>query len=194
MTTTAAQTFKSTPAGQTYWNGQGAYQMEYDELYSKLVPDSGSAASLNGELIRGATRLSYEFYNNGNCNACERIYSQTTCQCYDCGGDGYFTSGDEDEDDQECRTCYGTGETEDDDYECQVDEFYNAFLNLIKISVPDTYEITEKIHRVIISDSYGDMLQYTDARNQAYVELMDRVMHYVTTNEDQEIPTWYTRD
>jgi hypothetical protein len=191
---TAAQTFKSTPAGQTYWNGQGAYQTEYDALYAALVPDSGSAATLNGELVRGVTRLSYEFYNNGNCNACERLYSQTTCQCYDCGGDGYFASYDEDEENTECPTCCGSGETDDDDYECQVDEFYNGFLNLIKLSVPDTFAITEKIHGIIASDSYGDYSQYTDHRNQAYVELMDRVMHYVTTNEDKEIPTWYTRD
>lgn len=191
---TAFQPFKITTPGQSYWNSTGAYQKEYDELYAKLVPTSGSAASLNGELIRAVTRLSYEFYNNGNCNACERIYSQTTCKCYDCGGDGYFASDDEDEEDQECSTCYGTGETEDDDYECQVDEFYNEFLTLIEHSVPNTHTVTERIRSIISSDSYGDRSQYTDEREYTYVELMDRVMGYVLTNEDQEIPSWYTRD
>jgi len=192
MTTPTTQTFKSTPAGQTYWNNQGAYQTEYDALYAVLVPVSGSATTLNGELIRGVTRLSYEFYNNGNCNACERIYTTEQVDCYECEGSGVVCYNEHDVE-EECGACLGCGAVEDEDYYCQVGEFYNGFLNLIKQSVPDTFAITEKIHSIIASDSYGDYRQYTDHRNQAYVELMDRVMHYVTTNEDKEIPTWYTR-
>jgi hypothetical protein len=60
---------KSTVYPNSYWNGTGAYQKEYKELYFKLVPKQGSAATLNGELIRAISRLTYEFYNNGNANA-----------------------------------------------------------------------------------------------------------------------------
>ena len=60
---------KLTPAGQHYWDNKGAMQTEFDSLYEKLVPSSGNAASLNGELIRAISRLHYEYYNNGNCNA-----------------------------------------------------------------------------------------------------------------------------
>ena len=59
-----------TESGKTYWSEQGIYQEEYNKLYEKLVPSSGSAKTLNGELIRAISRLSYDYFNNGNCNAC----------------------------------------------------------------------------------------------------------------------------
>lgn len=42
--------------------------IEFLRLRDELVPDSGSAGTLNGELIRAATRLEYDFYNNGMIN------------------------------------------------------------------------------------------------------------------------------
>jgi hypothetical protein len=68
-TSTIPTTIKLTPTGQSYWNDKGAFQAEYNELYEKHVPRSGSCSTLNGELIRAASRLSYEYYNNGNCNS-----------------------------------------------------------------------------------------------------------------------------
>jgi len=51
----------------TYWNGTGNYQKDYDELY-KLVPISGASKVLAGELTRAATKIGYDFYNNGMSN------------------------------------------------------------------------------------------------------------------------------
>ena len=51
-----------------YADGNGKYQKEYDELWSALVPESGSAASLQGELVRLIGRLASEYYRNGNMN------------------------------------------------------------------------------------------------------------------------------
>jgi hypothetical protein len=51
----------------TYWNKQGRYQVEYDQMID-LMPTEGAADTLAGELIRAATRLAYDFYNNGMCN------------------------------------------------------------------------------------------------------------------------------
>ena len=48
----------------TYWNNKGKYQNEYAELW-ELVPSSGKCDTLAGEMIRAATRLCYDFYNNG---------------------------------------------------------------------------------------------------------------------------------
>lgn len=62
---------KQTVIGNSYWNCDGAYQKEYNELYEKMVPEQGSCNTLNGELIRAVSRLSYEYFNNGNCNACK---------------------------------------------------------------------------------------------------------------------------
>ena len=47
---------------------KGKYQNEYDELWEKLVPPSGQAATLQGELVRVIGRLTDEAYRNGNIN------------------------------------------------------------------------------------------------------------------------------
>ena len=52
----------------TYWNRTGTYQAWIDNVGSKLVPSSGRCDTVEGELIRSATRLYYDFYNNGMCN------------------------------------------------------------------------------------------------------------------------------
>lgn len=59
---------KVTQLGNSYWNNNGAYQTEYDELYDKLVPLKGEAKTIDGEKVRAVSRLFYEFCNNGNCN------------------------------------------------------------------------------------------------------------------------------
>lgn len=48
----------------TYWNQQGNYQSEYDRL-ANLMPVEGKCSVVAGELIRAASRLAYDFYNNG---------------------------------------------------------------------------------------------------------------------------------
>ena len=48
----------------TYWNKQGRYQVEFDNLIG-LMPMVGNSPVLAGELIRAANRLAYDFYNNG---------------------------------------------------------------------------------------------------------------------------------
>lgn len=48
----------------TYWNNQGWYQTEYDRL-AKLMPMMGKCDTVAGELIRAASRLGHDFYNNG---------------------------------------------------------------------------------------------------------------------------------
>jgi hypothetical protein len=49
----------------TYWNGNGLYQQEYDQMVNDLVPASGKCDTLAGEMIRAVSRLGYDFYNNG---------------------------------------------------------------------------------------------------------------------------------
>ena len=56
---------------KSYWNNEGQFQKEYDELYNELVPASGRSETLFGEVIRAVSRLGYEYLNNGNCNARE---------------------------------------------------------------------------------------------------------------------------
>ena len=51
-----------------YWNEEGQYQKEYQELHVQLVPVSGYCETLGGETLRAASRLYYDAYNNGFCN------------------------------------------------------------------------------------------------------------------------------
>lgn len=50
---------------KTYWSSNGKFQKDYDRLYEKLVPQSGKCETLEGELLRAASRISHDFYNNG---------------------------------------------------------------------------------------------------------------------------------
>jgi hypothetical protein len=56
-----------------YWNENGKFQKELDKLYKELVPSTGRAKSLRGEVLRAANELYYERFNNGNINAVEEI-------------------------------------------------------------------------------------------------------------------------
>ncbi len=47
-----------------YWDKQGAYENEAKEL-AKLVPPSGPSKTLRGEIFRAATKIYYDYYNNG---------------------------------------------------------------------------------------------------------------------------------
>lgn len=48
----------------TYWNNKGRYQADYDRLVD-LMPAMGECDTVAGELIRAASRLGHDFYNNG---------------------------------------------------------------------------------------------------------------------------------
>lgn len=51
-----------------YTNGKGRYQSEYKALWNELVPASGQAETVQGELVRVIGRLASEYYRNGNGN------------------------------------------------------------------------------------------------------------------------------
>ncbi len=51
-----------------YLNFKGRYQKEYDELFDLLVPQSGEAESVQGELVRAIRKLESDYYRNGSAN------------------------------------------------------------------------------------------------------------------------------
>ena len=72
---------------KTYWNGNGMYQADYEVLAKNLLPGNGSAGTYEGEMLRSATRLYYDYYNNGMVNntsgavnflieACEKLKNE----------------------------------------------------------------------------------------------------------------------
>jgi hypothetical protein len=48
----------------TYWGDKGKYQAESADL-QKLVPGAGNCATFKGEVWRAATKIYYDYYNNG---------------------------------------------------------------------------------------------------------------------------------
>jgi len=173
-----------------YWNDSGAYAKEYNHLYATMVPASGEAKTLNGELIRALSRLYYEWCNNGNCNAKEVTYAiPEMSTCGNCSGSGE----DDEEEDGVCAECGGSGEYECDDEEIDdifVTEFYGRFLLLISTTVPESKELTERVEKVI-THMYTNAEEFSVANYQKYDDLVDAVVHYVLEHEDKEIPAWY---
>src|SRR6266542_1987495 len=51
-----------------YYLRKSKYAKEYDALFDKLVPESGQADTVQGELLRAIVRLASECFRNGNMN------------------------------------------------------------------------------------------------------------------------------
>lgn len=192
------QAIKKTQSGCSYFEGTGAYQQEYDELWEKHVPLSGMAKTRNGELIRAIGRLTYEYFNNGNINAREDHFHTEEFACPSCHGTG--TVEDEDEDgnviEVDCSDCGGSGyfaeEVED---ESTISPMYDAFIRLIDESVPGISGTMEMVADVI----YASHPQSADSlfapwKVGYYSEMADRVVAYVLATPDTEIPEWYVKE
>ena len=164
----------------SYWNNNGAYQKEGDELYEKLVPPTGAATTLHGELIRGINRLFHEYCNNGNCNAIRITTPQD--HPYD------FDEEDEDNIDWE--------EIED----VEINEYYNKFIDLIENSLCDTIcpaeieSICSDVRGVIEDGAYNSLCQdyYSRENVNKYNRMCDVVIWYVLNTEDRALPINYT--
>lgn len=161
---------KATPLGKTYWNKEGAYQKDYDKLYKKLVPDSGEANTVHGELIRGMSRLYYDYFNNGNGNAVDAV----ECDCPECHGTGYEDNDDADD----CPYCDG---------DCQIitgyefENYYKELFDFIKHNLPRTERPTvDNFEKEVLSKNQDHIDE------QVYEELTDSIMHFVLTTENKK--------
>lgn len=57
----------------TFWSRKHPLYDEYKELYDELVPSTGAADTIEGELLRAVSNIYYDHYNNGSCNAKVRM-------------------------------------------------------------------------------------------------------------------------
>ena len=167
---------KLTPLGKTYWNKQGAYQKESDKLFKKLVPDTGEAETVHGELIRSMSRLYYDYFNNGNGNAVDAV----KCDCPECHGGGWETinKGTEDEEQVDCSYCDG---------ECQIitgyefANYYEKLFNFIKNNLPkEEQPVVERFEKQVLAKNQDNI------NEQVYEELTDSIMHFVLTTENKK--------
>lgn len=170
---------KNTELGASYWNGTGVYQQEYEKLYDELVPFMGEAKTVNGELVRAASRLFYDYCNNGNMNAREIEYGETEepCNC----------------EDDDCDICGGCGYIyEEEETDVKVSEFYEGFLQFIskhlmkKMLPKQVGDIIEGVRSVITN--YSESQSYfRDSNVQKYNRLVDAVMWYILNTENEPL-------
>ena len=76
-----------------FWNGNHPLSEALTNLEDRFIPPMGRASTPHGEAIRAVSRLNYEYFNNGNCNAAEMDKEI----CPRCDGSGFEDGGEEDE-------------------------------------------------------------------------------------------------
>ena len=53
-------------SSSAYWEGKGPLQKEYEALYDQLVPAQGKADTVEGEVLRAASKIYYRHFNDGD--------------------------------------------------------------------------------------------------------------------------------
>lgn len=153
-----------------YWDEDGAWKKEFDEL-TKEMPVTGSAETLNGELVRAINRLYWDYCNNGNGNAAE----VTT------------TSGwDDDEEEEEI----GWNDYYKKFFDIIVKTADDVENELTQSEAKEIATALETINHMVtnygyISDEFGDNNMH------AYDVLTDFVCWYCLNHTDKPLPTWY---
>lgn len=183
----------STPDGKSYWDKCGIYQKELDKLYAKLVPDSGEANTIHGEMIRSASRLFYDFCNNGNCNVVSRetVYETETKSCDECNGSGevYADDDDENEEMKTCPECGGSGREEyEEEYDGDIviSDYYQDMIDFL-----DKHLINKKVIVNLLALLHNKSLEYgkysyDNKEMKVYNELCDEVVYQCLTTENQK--------
>lgn len=171
MTNSTKTTLRFSSKASHYWDEGGAWKNEMDEL-TEAMPATGSAKTLNGELVRAINRLYYDYCNNGNMNAAE----VTT-----------VSNLDDDDDEEE---------------EISWNPYYEKFYELIESTLQDveselTFEAKNEIRNALetvdnLVLNYGYISdEFSDKNMHAYDVLVDFVCWYCLNHEDKEIPDWY---
>lgn len=182
-----------TAKGNSYWGETGAYQKEYTELWDKLIPSSGEAPTIHGELIRCGSRLQYDYCNNGNCNAVETEteYETEHNTCNSCNGNCYETVyNDEDEEvEVTCSECDGDGVVEEEveiDGDKIVTRYYKDMLEFLDAYLTDT-KVVDRLEAFMTDKSVGySTYTFNDDEMKPYNDLMDAIMYQVLTTENEE--------
>ena len=193
----------TTPKGKSYWAENGAYSELISQKYNELVPASGEADTIHGELVRCISRLVYEYCNNGNCNAID-THRET---CEECDGSGYeeqdchyCENGEVWDDDEEdyvpCDECDGEGhEMVDCSYcggDCEIDgdrfitEYYDKMLDFLEDNLLDINCVHELRQFMLRTDIGYSSYTFDDSEMKFYNAVADEVGYQVSTTENQK--------
>ena len=162
---------KFTQVGKSYWDNNGAYQEDYNRLYEELVPSRGAAKTVSGELLRCMSRLTYDYYNNGNCNVIE--VSQVECES--CGGSGYDPEVDEDGNQDDCYNCGGHIYFDGDAF---LNDYYNDMMEFLLEFGHDT-NLIEEFKSSILHNRY----HYGTQSSHIYARVTDSIMYQVLISD-----------
>lgn len=180
-----------TEIGKSYWNNNGAYQTELDELYKKLVPDMGEANTVHGEMIRAISRLFYEFGNNGNCNIIDiqKTTETDSYTCNECNGDGEIQSNDKDDESETCDNCSGSGQIEEDyevDGDIEISEYYQKMIDVLLDNLKNKKVISDLLEFLMDKSRGYSNYKFDNYEMTVYNNLCDEVMYQVLTTENSE--------
>jgi len=169
-----------TKLGKGYWDNNGAYQKEYDELYTQLVPAKDKSKTVHGEMIRCVSRLFYDYCNNGNCNVLDGGTYTSYETCSECDGSGYH----EEEEDQ-CNYCYGDGEVEVEQAEdLYITDYYLEMFNFLEENMVNPKYLID-LKEFLLNGSADFNFKPDEMRR--YNDLTDEVMYQVLTTKNKLI-------
>jgi hypothetical protein len=179
MATKTKIKLKATKKDKSYWDNNGAYQKEYTLLWDKLVPSTGEADTVHGEMLRAISRLTYDYCNNGNCNAVDDV----TDECPECNGTGYETINEweEDEEEVDCSYCDGdcrvtTGK--------EVTPYYKQMLEFLEEHLKEPKLVAELEAFMTGSRGYSTY-KFDDTEMGFYNRVCDAVMYQILTTKNE---------
>ena len=171
-------------------------------MYDELVPEDGEASTNRGEILRSITKLSYDYFNNGNCNVVEvGSHTETFC-CQSCEGRGYFDKVDADGEPFEdiCADCYGSGEYDEEIRgDNEITPFYEKMIvNLLAMSkdfrvgrqfMKMMYNAIANLEQFLLWEwdfNFPNEKNHSEKNIKIYNTLMDYVMWYITTFNEED--------
>ena len=179
-----------------YWDGKAKLYPTYIKFFKALVPQNGEAPTQDGESIRAIGKLTYDYCNNGNCNALE----VETESCSECGGCGYEEEeacnhcggSGKDEDGDDCIDCDGSGSEEQQDCyvcggECNVESErtirsdFEDLLMHVETYVPNSKKAVQKVRDVITK---REGCTFKGDEMNAYTEMSNIIVEHVMKNQD----------
>lgn len=172
----------------SFWNENHPRQEEFKKL-EKLIPPCGEANTLHGELIRAASRLYWDYCNNGNCN----VIQTETETCSDCNGTGEVENMDWDEETnpnvdefEYCYDCDGSGYVPVS--EKIINPYYQDMIEFLYEHLKDTSSVHKLEEFLDKGKGYG-LYEYNQEEMDVYDNLIVAVLDHAKTtkNEKREI-------
>lgn len=171
-----------------FWNGNHPLSEALTNLEDRFIPPMGRASTPHGEAIRAVSRLNYEYFNNGNCNAAEMDKEI----CPRCDGSG-FEDGEE-EDEVWCYECDGDCHIDDG---MTIDPYYDDLLSHITAYVPKSMHLVSDVQQLICDPRLNYNYEYDQDESDVYNALTAHVIMWVVNDCKDAFPyaegdTYYT--